>query len=225
MILTDRQIREADEKGDIVIEPFDEGQIEPATYDLRVGEQGTTTSIKRLVNIRETGSLLLAPGDFAVVTVHETIKLGPQYAARFGLRSKFARKGLIATTGPQIDPGFYGRLIIGLTNLTPRSVSLPYKDDFISVEFHRLEEPVSEPYSGPYQGRTELGPEDIEAIMESEGMALSEVMTMLRSLSENVGTLTDNMIALTAEFRSYKWVIPVIVGVWIAAVTIIVALQ
>ena len=225
MILTDRQIREAHEKGDIVIEPFDEGQIEPATYDLRVGEQGTTTSIKRLVNIRETGSLLLAPGDFAVVTVLETIKLGPQYAARFGLRSKFARKGLIATTGPQIDPGFYGRLIIGLTNLTPRSVSLPYKDDFISVEFHRLEEPVSKPYSGPYQGRTELGPEDIEAIMESEGMALSEVMTMLRSLSENVGTLTENMIALTAEFRSFKWVIPVIVGVGIAAVTIIAALK
>ncbi len=225
MILTDRQIREACEKGDIVIEPFDEGQIEAATYDLRVGEQGATTSTKRLVNIRETGSLLLAPGDFGVVTVHETIKLGPQHAARFGLRSKFARKGLIATTGPQIDPGFYGRLIIGLTNLTPRSVSLSHKDDFISVEFHRLEEPVSKPYSGPYQGRTELGPEDIEAIMESEGMALSEVMTMLRSLSENVGTLTKDVTALTAEFRSYKWAIPVIVTIGIAVISLIVVLK
>ena len=39
MILTDRQILEAYEKGDIFIQPFDENQIQAATYDLRVGDQ------------------------------------------------------------------------------------------------------------------------------------------------------------------------------------------
>src|SRR5437016_6488685 len=162
MILNDRQIVEAYKKGDILIEPFSEEQVQAATYDLRVGEQGASTSSKKVVNIRENGYFLLNPGDFAVITVLEIIRLGPQYAARFGLRSKFARKGLIATTGPQIDPGYHGRLIVGVTNLTPRPVSLPYKDDFVSVEFHRLEEPVEKPYSGPYQDRVDLGPEEIE---------------------------------------------------------------
>lgn len=69
MILTDRQIREVCHKGDIVIKPFDEGQIEPATYDFRVGEKGASTSTKKIVNIKETGYLSLAPGDFGVVTV------------------------------------------------------------------------------------------------------------------------------------------------------------
>lgn len=218
MILTDRQIREAVKSGDIVIEPFDESQVQPATYDVRVGIQAATTSTKKIINVKEDGYVTLSPGDFGVVIALEYLKLGPQYVARFGLRSKFARKGLIATTGPQIDPGFSGHLIVGITNLTPRTVTLSFKDDFLSIEFHKLEEPASKTYDGPYQDRSELRPEDIEFITETEGMALSEVLTTLRSLSENVGTLTS-------EVRTMKWIIPLIVAIGLAAISIIVGLQ
>lgn len=228
MILTDRQIQEACEKGDIVIEPFDAKQIQAATYDLRVGDQGATTSTKRRVSIKETGYISLQPGDFAVVMALEEIRIGSQYAARFGLRSKFARKGLIATTGPQIDPGYHGRLIIGLINLTPKSITLSYKDDFLSVEFHRLEEPASKPYDGPFQDVTELRPEEIEMITESEGMALSEVLTTLRTLSFNVGELAKDISTLATEVRTLKWAIPAligIVGLGIAIISVIVAFK
>lgn len=218
MILTDRQIRDACEKGEITITPFEDQQVQAATYDLRVGEQGATTTTRKFVNVKESGYLLLQPGDFGVVTVLEEIELGPQHAARFGLRSKYARKGLIATTGPQVDPGFHGRLIIGITNLTPRPISLPYKDDFVSIEFHRLEEPVTKPYEGPYQHKVELGPEDIEFIVEAEGMALSEMLTTLRSLSENVATLAT-------QVKTLYWVVPVVVSIGIAIIGIIVSLK
>lgn len=167
----------------------------------------------------------MQPGDFAVVLVNEEIRLGPQYAARFGLRSKYARHGLIATTGLQVDPGFDGRLMVGITNLTPKLVSLPHLDDFLSMEFHRLVEPATRPYSGPYQGRRELGPEEIEFITESEGMALSEVLNTLRSLSANVGTLTSDVTALTTEMKQYKWGIPVLLTIGLAAIAIIAALK
>jgi len=218
MILAAQQIEQAYRQGDIVIDPWDETQLQAATYDLRVGAQGATTSTKKLVDIAGQGFMTLTPGDFGVVTVFETIKLSPRYAARFGLRSKYARKGLIATTGPQIDPGFHGRLIIGLTNLTPKSVSIPYKDDLISVEFHRLEEATIKPYSGPYQNRFELGPEEIEFITQSEGMALSEFIASMRSLSANVGQLAS-------EVKTLRWLIPLIVGVGITIVATIVALK
>jgi len=214
MLLNHQQIIAACQKGDILISPFDEEQTEAATYDLRVGEKGATTSTKKLVNIKESGFLLLQPGDFGVLTVLEELRLGPQYAARFGLRSKYARKGLIATTGPQIDPGYHGRLIIGITNLTPKPVSLQFKDDLVSVEFHRLEEPTTKPYDGPYQDKLDLGPEDIEAIIESEGMALSEMLTTLRSLSANVGMLTK-------EVRILEYAI----GFGITVIAVLVALK
>ncbi len=218
MILNAQQIIAAQNAGNISISPFEESQVQAASYDLRVGQSGATTSTKKLINIRETGYILLQPGDFAIVTVLEEIKLGPQYAARFGLRSKYARKGVIATTGPQIDPGYRGRLILGLTNLTPRPISMPYKDDFITVEFHRLEAPTSKPYDGPYQGRLELGPEEIEAVTEAEGMAFSEVITTLRSVSENVGKLAS-------EVNTLRWLIPLIVAFGIAVIGVIVTLK
>lgn len=218
MILTDHDIEEACKKQGIVIDPFESNQVQGATYDLRVGKQGATTSTKKIVNLEENGYLLLKPGDFAIIVVLEKLRLSPQYVGRFGLRSKYARKGIIATTGPQIDPGYDGRLILGLTNLTPRAVSLPYKDDLVSVEFHRLEKPSTKPYSGPYQNKYELGPEDIESIVEAEAMTLSEVLTTLTSLSKNVGDLTNDV-------KTMKWIIPIIVGLGITVIGIIVAFK
>lgn len=214
MILPAQQIVAHYKKGDILIAPFDEEQVQAASYDLRVGAQGATTTGKKLVNIKEVGYLSIEPGDFAILITFEELKLGPQYAARFGLRSKYARKGLIATTGPQVDPGYHGRLIIGLTNLTPKSVTLPYKDDLLTIEFHKLEEASTKPYTGPYQGKMELGAEEIEAITQSEGMALSEMITTLRSLSANVGKLSTDM-------KWMKWVLAAGVGILALGITII----
>jgi Flp pilus assembly protein TadB len=71
----------------------------------------------------------------------------------------------------------------------------------------------------------ELGPEEIEFITESEGMALSEVLNTLRSLSANVGTLTTDVTALTTEMKHYKWVIPVLLVIGMAIIGAIVAIK
>ena len=215
MILTDKQLKETITAGHISITPYDERQIQAASYDIRVGDQGATTSAKKLVNIRNDGYLVLQPGDFGIVMGLEEIHLGPQYVGRIGLRSKYARKGISATTGPQIDPGFHGRLIVGLTNLTPKPVTLPHKDDLLTIEFHKLEEPSTRPYDGPYQGKLELGPEEIEMIVETQGMALSEMLTTLGSLSQNVANLANHV-------RTLEWTVPLIVTFGIALIGILV---
>jgi dCTP deaminase len=218
MILADRQIRAAIGEGSIRVEPFDDAQIQSASLDLRVGEEGATTKYKRKVNIRETGFIILEPGDFGVISILEEIELDAQHAGRIGLRSKYARKGLIATTGPQIDPGYHGRLTLGVTNLTPQSVSIPYKDDILTLEIHRLEAPVERPYSGPYHKKFGLGPEDLEVIAEGDGLAFSEVLTTLRTLSANVGDLAS-------QVKTMQWVVPAITGIGIALVAVLVAIK
>ncbi len=214
MILTDRQIRAAIDAGDISVEPFDARQIQPASIDLRVGEEGATTKSKKLTSIKDHAFIVLEPGDFGVISIYEEVRLGPQYAGRIGLRSKYARKGLLATTGPQIDPGYHGRLTLGVTNLTPHPVSIPYKDDVLTLEIHRLEEPSQNPYSGPYQKKLGLGPEDLEVIAEGDGMAFSEVLTTLRSLTSNVADLTSQM-------KTMQWVIPTVLAIGLAVISVI----
>jgi hypothetical protein len=63
-----------------------------------------------------------------------------------------------------------------------------------------------------------LGPEEIEAITESEGMALSEMLTTLRSLSSNVGELA-------VEIKNLKWFLPLIITIGFAVIGIVIALK
>ena len=199
MILTNVQIIEALEDGYIIIDPFLDKQLQGASYDLRVGHEGATTSSKKLVNIKESGFLVIQPGDFATVLVLEELRLSRMHTARFGLRSKLARKGLIPAIGLQIDPGYHGRLTVALANLSPKPISLSFGEDFVSAEFHQLSQPSTRPYNGPYQDNLSLGPDDLEAIAENEGLAFSEVLATLRSLSQNVGSMTTHVNTLTAD--------------------------
>jgi dCTP deaminase len=193
-------------------------QIQPASIDLRVGDEGATTKHKQRINISERGLIILEPGDFGVICILERVKFGAQYVGRLGLRSKYARKGLIATTGPQIDPGFEGSITLGLANLTPKPVPLAHGDDILTLEIHKLDKPAAHPYSGPYQGKFGLSVEDLDTIAEGDGMAFSEVLTTLRSLSTNVADLTSQM-------KTMQWVLPTITAVGLGIVALLVAFK
>ena len=193
MILVDKQIGEVVAAEHVRIDPFEAKQIQPASYDLRVGAQGISTTSKQVVNIKEKGYFELRPGDFAVVLTREMLSFNDSYTARIGLRSKYARKGIIATTGPQIDPGFNGRLKIGITNLSPHAIAMPFEDDFITIEIHKLHMPCQKPYAGDYQGDTELSPRDIEAVAEGDNIGFAKMLDTMRALSKNVSELTMNV--------------------------------
>lgn len=189
MILTDADIRGAYESGSIQIDPFEEASVQPASYDLRVGPEAIASSSREIMNVEEAGFVEILPGDFVIVTVLERLHVDNLHVGRFGLQSSHARRGLIATTGPQIDPGYRGRLTIGLTNLSTRPYTLTYRQTFLTAEFHRLEKPVATTYTGPYLDRDQLGPEDIAAVMDREYMSQTEMMQTLQALVTTVGGL------------------------------------
>ena len=214
MILNDHQIISAYKDGEILIEPFDENQIQPASYDIRIGHQAVTTSSEGVVDLESRKYIVLKPGDFGIIISHEVIKLGPQYVGRFGLRSSLARKGLIATTGPQIDPGFHGRLIIGITNLTPQDISMTYLDKFLTIELHKLDTAVLKPYNGKYQKRMELTSEEISIIADKDGVPLVKVMDSMNQLKREVHGLTK-----TQELLLWG------IGIGFTVLTIVLALK
>ena len=58
----------------------------------------------------------------------------------------------------------------------------------------------------------------LDLFTETEGMALSEMLTTLRTLTSNVG-------ALTAQIKTLEWTIPLVVVIGITVIGIIVALK
>ena len=228
MILTDKMIKAAVEAGTVRLKPFDPKQVQPASYDLRVGEQGIATSGNAVVEVRRRGYFELSPGDFGILMTKELIEFDDRHTARIGLRSKYARKGIIATTGPQVDPGFRGRLKIGVTNLSPHVVTFPYDDDFITLEIHELSEAVETPYSGAYQGISDLSPEDIEAVTEGENIGFASMLESMRSISSNVSELTKSVErfasqneTIQSQYRYTLW----IMGIGMGFIALLVALK
>jgi len=216
MIMTDKAIRKALETGDLVIENFDQHYLEPASYDMRLGEQAITSSRREILHPNEKGLLTIAPGDFALATTHEKVFLRTNMAGHIGLRSLYAKKGVVLLSGPQIDPGFKGVLVVGLSNLSPRDVVIPYKTPFCTVEFFQLEEPATRPYSGEYQEQTGISSSDIQNLVEAQGMTFGQVITTLQELSINVKSLSDSVLFL-------KWFFPIILAFGIGIIAVLVA--
>ena len=227
-ILTGSDIEGAVDSSAIRIDPFSKDQIQPASYDLRVGATGITTSSSGVINIETKGYFELRPGDFGILLTREIIHFDASHTARIGLRSKYARKGVLATTGPQVDPGFRGRLKVGVTNLSPHVISFPYEDDFITLEIHSLSRPSASPYDGPYQGVEDLSPSDIEVVTEGDNIGFAKMLDSLAALSRNVNALAENVKKFTGQNETLQqqnkhtvWLI----GAGVAVIALLVGLK
>ena len=180
-MLTDAGIREAQRAQDLTIDPFSEGNLDSASYDCRVGNEAFVSGADEIIDVANKGLVIIEPGEFAMLVTRETVRCGPQIAAQLGLDSRYARQGLVLLSGPQIDPGFTGVLIVRVTNLAPRRITLAFEAPFLTVQFFRLDRPVEKPYSGSRQGQTGLGPADLEDSVSSGANAAMKAAAFLRT--------------------------------------------
>jgi dCTP deaminase len=205
-LLTDVEIKEALKTGDIEIDPFNEEGLKSASYDMRLGKKAIitkTVSLEELkgkiqkedvkeVNVEKEESITVPGGAFALVSTLERIKLADNYAGHIGMRTYYTRKGLSILSGLQIDPSWDGALILGLVNLSPRSITLDYMDHLCTIEIHKLNRPAGKPYSGEYMAEQREGKiplSDKDYLRTIETMSVSDLTKALIDLSQNVGFL------------------------------------
>ncbi len=121
--------------------PFDEKQLNGITLSLRIGDtglywDGDKKKIRKDINIDK--EFVLKSNTIAYVSIAEELRL-PQYIiARFNLRVTNAYRGILLGTGPIVDPGFQGKLFIPLHNLTNNEYVFYPGEDFIEMEFTKL---------------------------------------------------------------------------------------
>ncbi len=202
MLMTDEMIRSAIQGGTLRVDNFSNSNLQPASYDARLGEESITSSQREKINPAKKGLLTIPAGDFALVTTHERFEMPTDIAGHIGLRSHYSKKGLALLSGPQIDPGFRGVLVIGLSNLSPRDITIPYKEKFCTIEFYKLAEKATVPYGGEYQNQTGISPQDLENLVEAQGMTFGQVIKLLGELSLNVKSLSESI-------NIMKWIIPI----------------
>ena len=224
-MLTDLEIREAMQTDELDIQPLDEKSLQPASYDFRIGKEAFVSGGFAKIDLSAVGLLTIDPGEFAVICTFERVHCGPQFAGQIGLDSDYARQGLVLLSGPQIDPGFEGVLVVRVSNLAPRRITLAYGAPFLTVQFFKLTQPVANPYSGSRQGQTGLRPVDIEELSNTDSPTFGGMLKTLTALAGDVGTLSRDVAGLKGSIRTLTWLLPLIVVFGISVMGIIVGLK
>jgi deoxycytidine triphosphate deaminase len=123
-----------------MIHPFvdRDGRLKSASYEVNAGGQfiyWDENGNKISTCVQKEGTVTLPPNSISFVQIESTFRL-PQYiAVRFNLRITHVHRGLLLGTGPLVDPGFHGSLLIPLHNLTSDPYTIRGDDGLIWIEF------------------------------------------------------------------------------------------
>src|SRR5688572_7921697 len=115
-VLCDSSIRYYCTSETLLIQPYNQEQLQPASYDLLLG-------LVRL-NGQNLERVKIRPGEFLLASTLEKVHLPASMVGRIEGKSSRARQGLIIHTAGFIDPGFEGELTLEITNLSNKEIPL-----------------------------------------------------------------------------------------------------
>lgn len=198
-MLADKEIRAAHQSGELQIEPFVDSRVQGASYDLSVGRvlvagRGIVDPAKERV--------ILRTGDWVEIESREKFELSTRIAATYGVRSSITRRGIDWFGGPQIDPGYKGRLFVSVFNPTTEPFEIVAGMPMFTMIFHRLNVDAEE-YSGSFQGQYQFPEEDVERMLKMSAPTLADVVMSVGVLENVVEELTRNMQGMA---RDVRWV-------------------
>ena len=121
MILPDMEIWTLCKRG--LVSPFDEALVNPASLDVRLGEnvliEVEDSAVMASVSLSGTGPdqpFWLQPHQFVLAETVEFFKVPDCIAGQLALKSSRAREGIEHLMAGYVDPGYEGRLTLELQN-------------------------------------------------------------------------------------------------------------
>ena len=163
MILSDSTLRQYLADGVIGIDPMVDGQIQPASVDVRLGthflvldEHGMTSlSLDDEILYREieADSIIVPPKSFLLATTMEYIRLPNDVTAFVEGRSSIGRMGLFIQNAGWVDPGFEGEITLEIFNANTLPIKLTSGRRICQLVFAQMDKATMNPYRGKYQGQ------------------------------------------------------------------------
>ncbi len=175
MLLSDGEIQEAVDSGELILEPRLGVRIQPSSIDLTLGNTLHVHSSQPVPGISIDPELLqvrqfisantteedlsdgrvwkLEPGAFVIGETVERVGLPLHLAGRVEGRSRLARLGVgVHITAPKIDPGFHNNITLEIFNLGPWAIELRAGMRICTLIVERLGRSAQAGYGGVFQG-------------------------------------------------------------------------
>lgn len=121
--------------------PFCPESTKSASLKVHVGRRVISWDDDRQLQsrcLRDGDMFELPENSIVFVETYETFRLPDYIAMRFNLKIDAVHKGLLLGTGPLVDPGYRGTLLIPLHNLTTNKYRFHYGEAFVWAEFTKV---------------------------------------------------------------------------------------
>lgn len=124
-----------------MVYPYDPTFLKSSSYEAQIGDAAYYWDEKEnLVEKRldKKSTVKLEPNSLVFFKTKQKFRLPSYMAIRFNLRITNVHRGLLLGTGPLVDPGFQGYLLIPIHNLTNNTYIFRGDESFIWIEFTKL---------------------------------------------------------------------------------------
>lgn len=161
MFLSDTDILVEVKKGSITLRPFEESRLQPASYDILLGnkfivnEENATQFIDpakklyaktREITVKDGEAFVLHPG-VSVLGISKEYFGSNEYLIQVGGKSSLARVGLmIHNTAGLINPGHFLHITFELCNLNNVPIVLRPGMEIAQLTFSKLSSPTRKSY-------------------------------------------------------------------------------
>lgn len=168
------------------------------SYNLRLGPEVYLSSEKLLTKLSgKQDSIVIQPGEFALLTTLETLNIPLDHVAFISLRFRYALKGLINISGFHVDPGFQGKLVFSVYNAGPNPVVMRYQDEVFMIIFAHLDKAVKAREHPEFDKIDRLKSEWISAV-KGPAVSLTKLNRQVERLSTRVNVLITILVAVLA---------------------------
>ncbi|SDI55828.1 dCTP deaminase [Natribacillus halophilus] len=167
MILSDATIKAMMARGELIIEPVNDVQIQPASVDIRLGNHYLKLDENAIESVAldtpaqyvefESDEVIIPPNSFLLATTNEYIKLPENLTAFVEGRSSIGRMGLFIQNAGWVDPGFEGEITLELFNANRLPIRLISGRRIAQLVFARMDQKAATPYDGKYQKQRRAG--------------------------------------------------------------------
>lgn len=199
MILSNQDIEALSSGGSPLISPFNKENLRRASYDLTIGNEYYCGANGKL-SLHPVQTRALKPSRSFSVPAHgicyilcnEEISLSSEHTARLSLRMTHVYKGLILTSQPPFDPGYNGKAILMLHNLSSKDIDLKQGERIATIEFHTLKTPA-------LAGKTHRSVFDLESQLSTRvTSSLTEIHKVASKAIRRVNWLTIQLLTFAA---------------------------
>lgn len=196
--MNDIQIKKARDEGELVICPYAARNLTPVGYNLSFSRFIISLRRKAFIKIIHKNKewfFMLKPFDTALVLTRETIWVSKFIGGTFHSKVSMVIEGLghVSTT---LDPGWYGQLLVPISNPTKKSTKIVIAKDeesgivfqtFITMVLFRSQEAALNLNNDNKSGRIEL----LEQILESKKSNADAryLLEFIQNLKKNINQM------------------------------------